>query len=132
VPVTLLAEGDGRFVTTASALRAGPHTIRVWAGDESTRGIGRAATIGFDVALPNLEYQNPTIDLPSLRALTSATGGLAYTLDRCDELPEVFKVRTVDQVLEDRQEIWDAPLLWSVLLLALIGEWVLRKKYRLI
>ncbi len=131
-PLTLLPEGEGNFTASTTVLRAGPHTVRVWAGDESAKVLGRPAITRFDVALPNLEYQNPTLDLATLRALTALTGGQALTLDRCAELPGLFKVRTVDRVLEDRQEIWDAPLLWGLLLIALIGEWVTRKKYRLI
>jgi len=131
-PVTLLPQGDGVFAARVTVSRPGPHLLRVWPGDESTRTLARPATARFDVALPNLEYQNPTRDLATLRALCAATGGQAVTPDRLHELPGVFGIRTVDRVLEDRQEIWDAPLLWMLLLAALIGEWVLRKKHRLI
>jgi hypothetical protein len=131
-PVTLLPQGDGVFAASVSVRRPGPHLLRVWPGDESTRTLARPATARFDVALPNLEYQNPTLDLATLRALCAATGGRAVTPDRVNEIPGLFGIRTVDRVLEDRQEIWDAPLLWALLLAALIGEWVLRKKHRLI
>jgi len=131
-PVTLLPRGDGVFAASVTVRRPGPHLLRVWPGDESTRTLARPATTSFDVALPNLEYQNTTRDLATLRALCAATGGQAVTPDRLHELPGVFGIRTVDRVLEDRQEIWDAPLLWMLLLAALIGEWVLRKKHRLI
>jgi hypothetical protein len=35
-------------------------------------------------------------------------------------------------MLEDRQEIWDAPLLYGTLIVALILEWVIRKRVRLV
>ncbi len=132
VPVTLLPREEGVFAAEVTVIRPGPHLLRVWPGDESARTLARPATASFEVALPNLEYQNPTLDLATLRALCAATGGRAVTPDRLNELPGVFTIRKVDHVLEDRQEIWDAPLLWMLLLAALIGEWVLRKKHRLI
>ena len=55
-----------------------------------------------------------------------------YDLEEIDKIPGAFKTLRVDRVLEDRQEIWDAPALFGLVLLALFGEWVLRKKYRMV
>jgi len=34
--------------------------------------------------------------------------------------------------LEDRQEIWDAPILLATVLIALFAEWIFRKKFRMV
>jgi hypothetical protein len=41
-------------------------------------------------------------------------------------------VRRVARILEDRQEIWNAPLIFITILLALFAEWILRKRYRMV
>jgi hypothetical protein len=43
-----------------------------------------------------------------------------------------FKIHKVAQVLEERQEIWHAPLIWCTVLAALFTEWILRKKYQMV
>ena len=49
-----------------------------------------------------------------------------------DRVADAFKIKRVARVLEDRQEIWDAPLLFATILLALFLEWILRKKFRMV
>ena len=43
-----------------------------------------------------------------------------------------LKLDRVRRVLEDRQEVWDAPLFYGAVFLLLVVEWVLRKRCRLI
>ncbi len=82
--------------------------------------------------LPSLEYDRPTQDRATLDAIAKASGGAVYNFEQIDELANAFKVKRVARVLEDRQEVWHAPLLWVSILAAIVAEWLLRKKYRLI
>jgi hypothetical protein len=41
-------------------------------------------------------------------------------------------VHRVARVLEDRQEVWNAPVIFGGVLCALFLEWVLRKKFRMV
>jgi hypothetical protein len=41
-------------------------------------------------------------------------------------------MRQVTRTLETRDELWDAPLFYSTIVVALTAEWLLRKKYRMI
>ncbi len=36
------------------------------------------------------------------------------------------------RTLETRDELWDAPLLYGIIVLSLTAEWVLRKVYRMV
>lgn len=112
--------------------KAGPHFIKVWSGDADAKQLVRAATLEFPVELPNLEYDQPTLNRPVLEALAKPTGGAVFTLADIDRLPDAFKVRRVAHVLEDRQPIFNAPILFGAILFFLFVEWVLRKKVRLI
>ena len=140
LPLTLAPKGDDRstFETTFSVSRPGPHLVRIWTGDRPSSADGaagptpRAATLQFPVELPSLEYDRPTQDRATLDAIAKASGGVVYNFEQIDELANAFKVKRVARVLEDRQEIWHAPLLWMSILAAIVAEWLLRKKYRLI
>ena len=82
--------------------------------------------------LPNLEYDNPTSDAAALQGVAQATGAAVYELADLAKMAEAFKIRRVERTLEDRQEMWDAPLLWATILIAVTLEWLLRKRFRLV
>ncbi len=133
IGITLRPTGEpGEYVSEFTVDRAGPHAVRVWAGEQAMGSIIKAARIVVDVELPNLEYENPTMDLAGLEALSAVTGGKALPLAEADQLPDLFRTGLVDRVLQDRQEVWDAPLLFSAVFGLLVIEWLLRKRYRLV
>ena len=68
----------------------------------------------------------------TLELIAQASGGAVFDLDRADTVAGTFKVKRVARVLEDRQEIWHAPLVFGIVLAAIFAEWLLRKRYRLI
>ena len=58
--------------------------------------------------------------------------GAVFDLTDAGRAADAFKVRRVARTLEDRQEIWNAPLIFGLVLMAVFMEWVLRKKYRMV
>jgi hypothetical protein len=84
------------------------------------------------VELPNLEYENPTVDLATLQAIARASGGKVFDLANIADIPAAFKIHKVARTLEDRQEIWDAPIIYSIVLIALTLEWLLRKRWQMV
>ena len=134
--VSLTLEPVGReagvFETSFLAERIGSHTVRVLPTVAADPGSGpRAATVAFRVEPPKQEIDNPTLDRPLLEDMARASGGAVHTLDQARSLPAAIGVKEVERVLESRDELWDAPLLFGSLLLLLTLEWVLRKHYRL-
>jgi hypothetical protein len=135
IPITLTPRGgsdNGVFDTTFTVTKPGQHFVRVWPGSEDAKLVVKAATLQVPVEMPNLEYERPTVDVGTLQAMARASGGAVYDLTQADLVPQAFKIHKVARVLEDRQEIWNAPLIWGGVLLALFTEWVLRKKYRMV
>ena len=47
-------------------------------------------------------------------------------------LPQAFTTGLVTKRLEDRNEIWSAPILFGMLVLLLTIEWLLRKRCQLV
>ena len=134
LPITLSPRAGERGVFEASfpVNQAGPHFVRVWTGEPDTRGAARPATLQFDAELPNLEYDRPGIDLATLQQVAGLTQGGVFDASQADQIAAAFRVRQVARTLEDRQEIWNAPLIFGTILLALFAEWVLRKRYRMV
>jgi hypothetical protein len=134
LPVTLAPRpGEpGVFEATFPVDKPGPHFVRVWPGDDAARAVAKPATLQFPVEMPNLEYERPTQDLATLQQVAAASGGKVFDLAEADRAADAFTVRKVARTLEDRQEIWNAPLIFGSILLAIFMEWVLRKKYRMV
>ncbi len=123
---------SGEFTTTFSAMRPGTYFVRVWMGDESAGTRVKAATLSVHVAFPHLEYKNPTLNRTYLESMTTSTGGKLYDISETDNIPGIFKIKSVSRLLEDRQEIWDAPLFCGLIMILLLAEWIIRKWHRLI
>lgn len=132
-PITLSPTGDpGSFAATFDVSKAGAHSVRVWTGGRDVGALAKAATMQFEVELPNLEYERPSRDRVTIASIAQASGGDAFEMDQADEIAKAFKMFTAPNTLQDRQEIWDAPIFFIAVLTLLFAEWVLRKKYRLV
>jgi len=134
VPIQLTPRsGDpNTFETVFPVNHPGLHFVRVWSGGEDLRQVAKAATLQFQVELPNLEYERAGNDVATLQGVAKASFGNVFELDQIDQVEGAFKTKRVGRILEDRQEIWDAPILFGAILAALFAEWVLRKKYRMV
>jgi hypothetical protein len=63
--------------------------------------------------------------------IARASGGRVFTLAEAAQIPDAFRIRQVDRVLEYREEMWDAPMLALAVITLLTIEWVIRKTYRM-
>lgn len=133
IPLTL-TEGSqrGEFATTFPVPQPGTYFVRVWLGDEAAGATVKAATMPITVEFPNQELQNPALDEAYLQTMSSSTGGRVYQLSEADEIVNAFKIKQVSRFLEERLEIWDAPIFYILIFGLLITEWILRKWCRLI
>jgi hypothetical protein len=98
------------------------------AGEDSAL---RPATLAFRVEPHSQEFDKPALDRGLLDDMTRAAGGQVFTLADYRKLPSAFKIKRVERVLEYRDELWDAPILFGGLLVLLTAEWILRKKSRM-
>jgi hypothetical protein len=91
----------------------------------------RAATLPFKIEPAEQEFDNPRLNRTLLDDVARASGGKVFTLTDVDQMPDAFRVKQVDRLLEYRQELWDSPLLALVIIGLLTTEWVWRKKCRM-
>ena len=135
MPLEFQPLADDANVLEASfvANEPGAYTARVtpatMAGDPD--GALRPATLTFRVEPPQAERDNPTLDRPLLEELARLSGGAVFTLAEKEKLPAAFPVKQVERVLEYRDEIWNAPILFGTVVVLLTWEWLLRKRYRM-
>lgn len=126
-------EGElGAFEASLVTTEAGAYTVRVLPnGAAEAEASPKAAVMQFRVDPPRREMNDPTLNRALLDRMARASGGQTFTLAECDQVPAAFSVREVERVLEMRDEVWDAPLLFGGLFLLLCVEWILRKRYRM-
>jgi hypothetical protein len=89
-------------------------------------------TAEFLVQGTDLELSNTGTNPANLRALAEATGGVYLDIDNAEELASKIapKERRTARVL--RSEYWNSPVLFAVFLLAVSGEWFLRRRNHLV
>ena len=125
--------GDGvTFEARFIAERAGDYLVRVWPGETSAQRAAKPNTHAFTVTVPDFETRNPTLAGDELRALAVASGGQYFALGQADQLPSALTVGLVDNELIHSDEVWNAPLLILIFLTAIIAEWIIRKRARLV
>ncbi|MEM9019766.1 MAG: vWA domain-containing protein [Planctomycetota bacterium] len=127
-----VAGDDQAFAARFIAERAGDYLARVWPGRQDSVTGAKPNSYSFAVVLPDFETANPTLDSDALRLVSNATGGKYVALGAVGELPAAITTGLVDREQVDVQDIWDAPLLVILFLMAILAEWILRKKARLV
>lgn len=130
--LTPVAGDDQAFAVRFIAERAGDYLARVWPGRRDAVTGAKPNSYGFSVVLPDYETENPTLDSDALRQVSNATGGFYFALGSANELAGAITTKRVDREQVDVQDIWDAPLLVILFLMAILAEWILRKKARLV
>ncbi len=128
-----LPDDPGLLTSSFPAEQAGAYTLRVVPATAADLGSGiRVSTTTFRVEPPRREVDEPSLNRPMLADLARVTGGKVIELSQLDRLDELIPLREVTRTIETRDELWDAPLLFSTIVLAITAEWILRKIFRLI
>ncbi|WP_169977233.1 VWA domain-containing protein [Tautonia rosea] len=121
------------LTATFPADRAGAYTLRIVPATTGDPGSGvRVSTTTFRVDPPRREVDEPSLNRPLLNDLARMTGGQVIELTDLDRLDQLISMREVTRTLETRQELWNAPLLAALLMIALTSEWIVRKLVRMI
>jgi hypothetical protein len=126
---------DDPALLTASfpAVQAGAYSLRIVSATAAAAGSGaKVSTTTFRVEPPRREVDEPSLNRPILTELAQLTKGQVFELADVGRIDDAIPMREVTRTLETRDELWDAPLFYSTIVLALTAEWVLRKKYRMI
>ena len=86
----------------------------------------------FMVQGSDLELANTGTNSEHLKALARATGGVYLDLDRAEELADKIERKERRSTRLLRTEFWNSPWLFAAFLLAVTGEWFLRRRNHLV
>ncbi len=126
-------DDPGLLTATFPAEQAGAYTLRVVPATAADVGSGiRVSTTTFRVEPPRREVDEPSLNRPLLADLARVTGGRVFELSQASQLDDAIPMREVTRTIETRDELWDAPLIFATIVLAITAEWILRKIFRLI
>jgi hypothetical protein len=121
------------LTATFPAQQAGAYSLRIVPVAAADLGSGvRVSTTTFRVEPPRRELDEPSLNRPLLTELARLTQGQVLDLVDVPRLDDAISMREVTRTLETRDELWDAPLLYGTIIVALTLEWVLRKLYRMV
>ncbi len=127
------SEDPSALSASFAAERAGSYTIRITPSTGVDAGAStRVSTTTFRVEPPRREVDEPSLNRALLADLARMTDGRVFELPELDRLDQEIKTREVTRTIESRDELWDAPLLFSIIVLGLTAEWVLRKVFRMV
>jgi hypothetical protein len=126
-------DDPGMLTATVPAQQAGAYSLRIVPVATADLGSGvRVSTTTFRVEPPRREIDEPSLNRPLLTELARLTSGQVFDLVDVRRLDDAITMREVTRTLESRDELWDAPLLFAIIVLSLTVEWVLRKLYRMV
>ena len=86
----------------------------------------------FMVQGSDLELANTGTNPGNLKALTDATGGVYLDVDRAEELADKIERKERRSTIVRRSEYWNSPWLFTAFLLAVTGEWFIRRRNHLV
>ena len=124
-----LGRGPGAYTVQAAPQKTGSYTFRALALGPGDRPLG-VDTIEFQVTAVDLEHSTPKANLRLLQHLAQYSGGFYYdaenagrVFDRLLQRPSGFSKR-----VRRSRDWWNHWILFSLCVLLLCGEWMLRKK----
>jgi hypothetical protein len=134
-PIHFERSADDNAVLTANfpAEQAGSYSLRITPATAADAGAAvRVSTTTFRVEPPRREIDEPALNRPLLADLARLTQGRVFDLPSVSKLDNAIAMREVTRTLEERDELWDAPVLYATIVLGLTAEWVLRKVFRMV
>jgi hypothetical protein len=128
------AADDAELLTaTFPAEKAGAYSLRITPATAADAGASvRVSTTTFRVEPPRREIDEPSLNLPLLADLSRLTKGRVFDLPGLNRLDDAIAMREVTRTLEERDELWNAPLLYAIIILGLTAEWISRKVFRMV
>ncbi len=127
------ADDPALLKATFPAEKAGGYTLRITPATGVDAGATtRVSTTTFRVEPPRREVDEPALNRPLLADLARMTEGRVFNVPEVGKLDAAIPIREVTRTLENRDELWDAPLLSAIIILGLTAEWILRKLFRMV
>jgi len=123
------SDGDGRYVATFRPEQAGVFKVTADAR-QGTTALGGASTAAL-VGGADLEMTDPWLNRELLGRLAAASGGRVLTDDSLAALPDMLKASLPAAALAVRRDLWHTGWSFTMILMLLGGEWILRRRWGL-
>jgi hypothetical protein len=115
------------------AERAGGYSLRITPATGVDAGAStRVSTTNFRIEPPRRELDEPSLNRALLADLARLTGGRVLDVSEVRKLDESIAMREVTRTIEQRDELWDAPVFYAIIILGLTAEWISRKIFRMV
>ena len=124
-------DNDGRYVATYLPDEPGVLNVRI--DDPLLAALADDLELNarVEVYQPDDEMRNPEADHALLANLAGETNGRMLTATDLADLHDIMPKRQVTTINPLAEPIWNTPLAFLLILLALTGEWIGRKVLRL-
>lgn len=86
------------------------------------------ASDNFLVEPYSLEMENVRLNENALQNIAQITGGVYFRAGNIDSLPKIIDLKPLLRREEHERGFWDNPILLIIFVLALCGEWIIRKR----
>lgn len=130
LPLEWTVENDGEYRASFVPEQLGPYEVRLTAEHAGeTVGVDTARLVAAD--LPTESF-GAEMNAPLLRRIADETGGRFYRADDVDGLAEDARYTESGKTVIETRELWDMPIVLLLLLGALGGEWLLRRRWGLV
>ena len=130
VPLNWDVEQDGHYEGGFPTAGPGLYEVSVHA-TRAGDSIGTAVTY-VNVAPSDDEYFDASMRGTTLRRVADQTGGLFYTPETVETLPEDIGLTGAGVTLTEERDLWDMPILLLLVLGLMAAEWGYRRKRGLI
>lgn len=117
---------DGEYRGAFVPERPGVHEVTLTSTMPGDTATSRSAFVR--VAEPTDEYFGAELHAGLLKQVAEETGGGYYEPERATDIARDMIYSPTGSTVVKKNDLWDMPLLLIVLLLALGGEWVLRRR----
>ncbi|MCC6928466.1 MAG: hypothetical protein IT359_05680 [Gemmatimonadaceae bacterium] len=119
-------ERDGEYRTTYVPEGNGVHAVRLRAVVGGDTIPGEATYVR--VAVPMQEYFGAEMRPTMLRQIAEETGGRFYRASEAGDVAKDLVYSASGATVVEKKDLWDMPALLGLVLLALGGEWALRRR----
>jgi uncharacterized membrane protein len=128
VTVEPSGRGDGRYNVNVQTAAPGLYRVEMIART-GAREIGRVTThVRREDGV--LEQFATFQHRPMLERIARETGGRYWRLDQLEGLPEAIRYSRAGMVERQTLDLWNVPLMFFLLALLKLTEWVLRRRWR--
>jgi hypothetical protein len=140
VRATVVAPGGGTTETTLDWVveRDGEYTANVVLDEPGVHAVRMNAVVGPDsltsepvyvrAATPTSEFFGAEMRPALLRRIADETGGKYYDVARATEVARDLVYSNSGATVVQRLDLWDMPILFFLLLGAVGGEWLIRRR----